>query len=359
MTSKNMECLEIFKRAIKTQATLRNYTKTMEKFKEFCGMENYCDFKKLTPEELKSHMSRYIGTIDHLTYSACNSYLSAIELFLDMNEITYPKRVLRKLLPSNNKKQGGELPYTTEEIQSMLSLSYNLKTKFLILLFTSTGGRPNALHDPPLKLGDIVDMPDGCKGVLIYKGSKEEYWTFWTPECVSAFNDYLRMRKYAGEYLTNDSPLIEAEGKPMSYTAMRLLVKTAVDKAVIDRVKIGRRYDKALFYGFRKRFNTILKLDNSVNSNIAEKLMAHKKGLDSVYLKPTREECFAEFRKSIKELTINDIQRQKEIIKEQEKKLGNSDILQEQIIEQQKQIDYLLRLVGMEKIEKHSSTTNT
>ena len=57
---------------------------------------------------------------------------------------------------------------------------------------------------------------------------------------------------------------------------------------------------------FRKRFNTILKLNNDVNSNIAEKLMAHKKGLDGTYLQPTMEECYNEFVKAIPELTIDD-----------------------------------------------------
>lgn len=56
---------------------------------------------------------------------------------------------------------------------------------------------------------------------------------------------------------------------------------------------------------YRKRFNGILKMNNNVNSNIAEKLMAHKKGLDGVYLEPTREECFAEFVKDITELTTD------------------------------------------------------
>lgn len=56
---------------------------------------------------------------------------------------------------------------------------------------------------------------------------------------------------------------------------------------------------------YRKRFNGILKMNNNVNSNIAEKLMAHKKGLDGVYLEPAREECFAEFVKAITELTTD------------------------------------------------------
>jgi len=58
-------------------------------------------------------------------------------------------------------------------------------------------------------------------------------------------------------------------------------------------------YDKSLAHGFRKRFNTILKLNNEVNSNIAEKLMAHKRGLDGHYFVPTIEECFEEFKISM------------------------------------------------------------
>jgi len=47
-----------------------------------------------------------------------------------------------------------------------------------------------------------------------------------------------------------------------------------------------------------------LKINSDVNSNIAEKLMAHQNGLDGVYLTPTREECFAEFVKAIPKLTV-------------------------------------------------------
>lgn len=81
--------------------------------------------------------------------------------------------------------------------------------------------------------------------------------------------------------------------------------------AGITRTKNGKRYDKAANYGFRKRFNGLLKMNNNVNSNIAEKLMAHKRGLDGSYLKPTREECFAEFKKAIIDLTVDDSERLK------------------------------------------------
>jgi hypothetical protein len=54
-----------------------------------------------------------------------------------------------------------------------------------------------------------------------------------------------------------------------------------------------------------------MKLENTVNANIAEKILGHKKGLDGVYLAPTRQECFAEFCKAIPQLTIDSGERQK------------------------------------------------
>ena len=81
------------------------------------------------------------------------------------------------------------------------------------------------------------------------------------------------------------------------------------NKAHIEKIKIGQRNDKAIIYGFRKRFNTILKIGSDVNSNVAEKLMAHKNGLDGVYFKPTREQCFEEFVKAIPRLTVSESER--------------------------------------------------
>ncbi len=64
------------------------------------------------------------------------------------------------------------------------------------------------------------------------------------------------------------------------------------------------RYDVQADHGFRKRFNIILKIDNSVNYNIAEKLMGHKNGLDGVYFTPTISELFVEFKKVMYKLEI-------------------------------------------------------
>ena len=97
----------------------------------------------------------------------------------------------------------------------------------------------------------------------------------------------------------------------MSTKSLRHLLQNLIKASGIERTKEGYRFDKAPAYGFRKRFNTILKLNKDVNYNIAEKLMGHKKGLDGSYLKPTKEEIFTEFCKAIPELTISDEARDK------------------------------------------------
>ena len=84
-----------------------------------------------------------------------------------------------------------------------------------------------------------------------------------------------------------------------------------IQSAGLERTKVNHHFDIQMDHGFRKRFNTILKLKNNVNSNVAEKLLGHKNGLDGVYLKPTREQCFAEFQKAIVDLMIDDSERQR------------------------------------------------
>jgi len=103
--------------------------------------------------------------------------------------------------------------------------------------------------------------------------------------------------------------------------------------AGIERKKTRNRYDKAIVYGFRKRFNGILKMNSEVNSNIAEKLMAHKRGLDGVYFKPSVEACFEEFRKAIPELTISDEARDKAEIAKLEMKRSEIEEIKEELAE--------------------------
>ena len=88
-----------------------------------------------------------------------------------------------------------------------------------------------------------------------------------TPEAADSLKEYLQTRKINGEKLTDDSPIFAAYHKDDGYEkqeflstqALSQIIANVVKKAGIQRVKTGHRYDKAVIYGFRKRFNTILK----------------------------------------------------------------------------------------------------
>jgi integrase/recombinase XerD len=201
-------------------------------------------------------------------------------------------------------------------------------------------------------------MPEGCKGVLLYESSRSEYWSFLTPEAVRALDDYFDERRVAGEIINSDSPMFSTfvkvkrqKVRPLSHNHINSIMFRILQKAGLERVKVGNRFDKALYYGMRKRFNGILKMNNNVNSNIAEKLMAHKRGLDGVYLKPTREQCFAEFIKAVGELTIDSSerlriqnQRQQEVINQMESKKDQTIFdLQERL----KNVENLLKRINV------------
>jgi len=354
-----------FRQSIKTPTTLRAYNYSLDKFMTLSNLKSYDRVIKLNGENVQGLLEDYIISLKNYRFQTANLYLAGVELFLDMNMVLYHKKILRKLLPNNDAEQGGKLPYKTEEIERMLSVTTKLRTKAVIHYLASTGSRPAGIEDPVLRLKHIEDMPHNCKSVFIYDGSKQGYHAFLTPEASKSLNNYLRQRKLKGEILTEESPVfVNIEGFPtarqehLSQSSARQMVRDMVLKAGIERIKKGKRYDKAIIYGFRKRFNTILKLNNDVNSNIAEKLMAHKRGLDGTYLQPTREECFAEFLKAIPQLTIDDSERKQALLdvalKEKsglEQQRQQNQNLEQRIEKQEKQIKELFDY-AFKKIER-------
>ena len=232
-------------------------------------------------------------------------------MFLDVNRKQYFPKSINRIIRKDKTKKGNAKPFTNEDIQSMLDYTNSSRNKALVLFFSSVGSRSAVLTDPLLCFKHLHSMPYGCKAVLMYENSDEEYWGFLTPESSKAFEVYRDERIRKGEKITPESPLFIVGKKTngqfghLSTSGLNSIFDNLEKKAHIEKIKTGNRYDKALMYGFRKRFNTIMKINSNVNSNIAEKLLAHKNGLDGVYFTPTREECFREFVKAIPELIVS------------------------------------------------------
>ena len=86
----------------------------------------------------------------------------------------------------------------------MLKCIKALRTRALIL-FMTCGCRIGAISE--MTMNDMIDMPDGCKELIIYRDRKYEYITYLTPEAVDEFNLYLEKRMADGERIDRNSPL--------------------------------------------------------------------------------------------------------------------------------------------------------
>jgi len=165
-------------------------------------------------------------------------------------------------------------------------------------------------ENPQFKLKNYGKFQRHCYAVKVYDQTNEEYWVFLYPDAADALDEYHASRKRNGEKLNEETAIFGIRDHPQykydyfTDDALDHMLNGIIKSAKIPRKKVDTRsYDKAITYMFRKRFNGHLKMDNRVNSNIAEKLMAHKNGLDGTYLQPTMEECYVEFFKAIPRLT--------------------------------------------------------
>jgi len=321
----------------------------------FAKLTDYDAISKKETDDIQKLLENWVREQKkrNLEPNTISTKLDAIELFLEMNKKIWYKKIVRKMLPDSDRVAGGDVPFTTEDIARLKQVAKKPRDIAVIDFLASTGVRPGCLSDPVLRLKHLEDIPNGCKAVKVYDGSRDGYWAFLTPEATESLNRYLKWRKFNGEELEPESVLFKTYEHPttkkdnIDADSVRQTLVNLLKLAGIERKKTKNRFDKAIVYGFRKRFNGILKMNNEVNSNIAEKLMAHKNGLDGNYLKPTREQCFEEFRKTITTLTIDKSEQlriKNEILEKKNEQLNSVHseaftMLSDRIIELEKKLE--------------------
>lgn len=355
----NDRCFALSASVIKSEKTKSSYIRCLNAFLNFGHIKEYSDLLKIPDKKIQEMVEDYVVSLktSDLNPNSVPSKLLGVQHFLVMNDKIINWKKIHKMYPEKVQSTGKKA-WTTEDIRKMLGVCTTLRSKAILLVFASTSVRVGAI--PMLKVRDVTDwtLPDGspanqcgCKKIVIYAGSKEEYTSFLTPEASNAIDEYLKKRRTDGEEITGNSPLFRnlytedtiGKVKPISYGYLIDMVKTTVKKAGLSRSKENkRRFEIQTVHGFRKRYNTILKNNKEINSNIAEKLMGHKNGLDGVYFVPTVEQCFAEFQKAIKDLTVDDSERLLIQNKSLEIKLSEKENLEDEIQRQKQAIEYLL-----------------
>jgi len=305
-----------FEQGIKSRPTLNNYRDHLKNFKLFGKFDTFDSLTSKPVEELQTIVE------DYLIYLKENRHPNSVPIlmlgvrhFFVMNRIPLYWEIIRKMYPPKTKSAGFK-PWATEQIQKMLLATTSKRNRALVHFLASTGARVGVI-DENFTMKYLENVTDGCKAVLLYPNDNEEYWAFLTPEASDALDEYHEERRKRGEILGKSSPIFRRDystGKkviPIQRSGTISIMYRIIQNAELERTKVNHHFDIQMDHGFRKRFNTILKLKNEVNSNVAEKLLGHKNGLDGVYLRPTQDQCFTEFRKAISDLMIDDSERQR------------------------------------------------
>jgi len=265
--NKDRDSFRKFDEAIKHDTTRRSYHYSLNEFMRFAGLDNYDELAKKDTDTIQSLLENWVISQKKRNLSkTISTKLNSVELFLDMNKKIWYRKIVRKMLPDSDEVAGGDVPFTTEELLRIKQAAKKPRDIAVVDFLASTGVRPGCLSDPVLRLKHLVDMPRGCEAVKVYDGSRDGYWAFLTPEATESLNRYLKWRKFNKEELGPESVLFKNYDNPnkkrdyLNADSVRQTLQNLMKLAGTERKKTKNRYDKAIVYGFRKRFNGILKL---------------------------------------------------------------------------------------------------
>lgn len=359
-------CYKLFINSLNRPISKQGYSYRMQQFMRYCkkqkiakSEQDYEALLTLDTENITDLLIDYVEELQERKISAVTNYLEAPELFFEMNRKMWHKKVVKKSITKEDRITAGKTPATDDDVFNMINANPILRNKLIIHYAASTGSRPGSLVDPPLQFKHLIPLPDiagvlkfdfdpennpecdpfqyedkrYCYGIKIYDGSNEGYWGFLIPSASDMMDEYRDQRAIQGEKIDGESYIFVtySDAKQVRYEFVtndnlnHIIQKSIKDAKVKRHLVFKNRYNKSQNTMFRKRFNTHLKLENDVNSNIAEKLMAHKRGLDGVYLQPTLGEVYTEFYKAIPKLTPDPRERHRLEMEQKDKTIATQE----------------------------------
>jgi len=338
--------LQRFYQAIKSEETRKPYEHYLNKF--FKHAKTDADqIVKMPIKEIDEFVFNYLVSlkmrVDKSTLSpnSINAMISPIQLFLEQNDISLNWKKIKRMYP-RRAAPANQAPYHEEEIRKILNATTSIRNKAFIHFLASTGCRVGAIQE--LDVSDIKQVEGGAV-VTVYSGDIEEYRTCLTPEAYSTLQDYFEFRNLRGYPVTSSSPLFcdKSNQKRMSRTAAKDLMRIILDSAALRPKRNLRKSGKgkSANHAFRKRFETVL-VNAGIHSKYVDYMMGHKVGQDRSYFKPTEEELWKEFKKTLtsltidksKQLIIKNEQQQDEILKYEVEAKNEIESLKKEMYEQ-------------------------
>ena len=261
--------VQIFEEYIQSEKTREQYMYNLKRFTIFNNLESVDLILSIDSEELKQKIEDYVILFKNKGNSSSyiRTIIFSIQSFCESNDkmgVNWKK--IRRLLGKKQKPRKSR-PYTTAEIKRMLNGVKSLRNKALILFLSASGVRRGAI--PELCVDDLKQMPNGCLAVTVYAGSDEEYVTFINKESSDALTLYFEQRKYDGENLVSDHLVFRSYYTDATAKEIRLSEASITDIIARAKTNAGINFDNSpnlLCHAFRRRFNTILKLNKNANS---------------------------------------------------------------------------------------------
>ena len=325
-----------FINSIKSQKTRYIYSDILKKYLSANNVtiETLLNLPVKDNEQILINYIEKLKTKDH-SYSFLSLTFSGIKHFYVMNDIRINKEKIGKFLGESGRKNI-DRSYTHEEIKKILDVS-DLRMKSVILLMASTGMRIGAITDLKLKHLEEIDKEKIYK-ITIYEKSKDQYYTFCSPECHSMIKSYLDFRTKSGELLDKESYLIREQfdiddfeqirkkSHKISLFTLRNGIQTLLRKSGITEINPnynhGDRNVIPMTHGFRKFWmNQAVK--SKMNPEAREMLLGHRIGLASAYYRPSEDDLLDAYLVAVDNLTINEENRLK---KKVEKLQDRADI---------------------------------
>jgi len=311
--------LQNFLYALKAPDTRRQYPRRLEYFFEYLGLkgtlkEKCFAFYKQAKDDLRWTQHQLMLYIEYqkervekgeIAESTINNYYKSIKLFCEMNDILFNWKKIAKGKPQHRDYANDRAP-TIEEIKKLLDFP-DRRIKVIVLVMLSSGIRVGAWdylkwkHIIPIK--NDKDEVIAAK-IIVYAGTKEEYFSFITPEAFTALQEYIEFRASCGEKITGESWLVRDIWKSTNVkfqnrgglaTVPRRLKSSGV-RSIVSRAEWEqgirepladgkKRHEFQAVHSLRKFFKS--HCEQVMKSINVEILMSHAIGVSNSYYKPT------------------------------------------------------------------------
>lgn len=333
---KENQSLSLFISLLGAPESKRQYPKRLQVFFNFLGLrgdiyEQSISFvkryKEQDGEELERQLIMFAGfqkervEKKEISPSTAPNYFKAVKLYLESNRMgrNVSWKFVSKAMPRGFSFADDRAP-TLEEIQKLLEFP-DRRIKPLVLILVSSGIRIGAFEE--LRWKHITPIHDKetneitAAKIVVYPGDREQYYSYLTPECYHALEEWMDYRSSCGEQINKESFVMRdiwqyddkvgiARPKPLnSFAITRLLNRAWQSQKIRPKLEKGsKRHEFKTAHGFRKYFKTQME-QARVPSIKVELLLGHSLGVTDSYARFSEEQMLQDYLIGADYVTVN------------------------------------------------------